>query len=269
MIIFPNINPVAFSLGVAEVRWYSLAYIAGMCWAWFCLARVSKRDGVINKKCYEDLIFFTMLASIIGGRLGYVIFYNFGHYAGNVGDIIKLWHGGMSFHGGLAGAIAAVYLVTKCHNKPFFYVSDVLALITPVGIFFGRIANFINGELYGRVTEVPWGVVFPSAGPEPRHPSQIYEAFFEGPFLLWLSWVVTKILKRQGMFMHGMTSFLFGMFYSVIRFFVEYFREPDIQIGYVLGSFTQGQLFSILTLLCSFIWLQFACKDYYKNLSIY
>ena len=237
-----NFDPVAFQIMSFEIRWYSLAYILGIVIGWILCKKIFIKNSDINEK-FDDYIAYLIIGIILGGRIGYIIFYNFSYYLDNIFDIFKIWQGGMSFHGGLLGVIASSYIFAKKNNQnPFFYL-DQVSLVAPVGIFFGRLANFINSELYGTVSSVPWSVIFIKVDNLSRHPSQLYEAFLEGVilFLLLIYFVNKDYLKKP-----GLISGLFLIFYSLFRFFVEFFRVPDEQIGYLLLNLTMGQIISLV-----------------------
>tara|TARA_S200000501_G_scaffold80315_1_gene72144 strand:- start:4605 stop:5387 length:783 start_codon:yes stop_codon:yes gene_type:complete len=236
-----NFDPVAIQIFSLDIRWYSLAYISGIIIGWFLSKKFFLSDIEIKEK-FDDYITFLILGIIIGGRLGYVIFYNFNYFSNNIVDIFKIWQGGMSFHGGLIGIIVVTFLYAKRNNhNPFKYL-DIVSLVAPIGIFFGRIANFINSELYGTETNLPWGVMFIQVDNIYRHPSQLYEAIFEGIFLLLI-----LIYFRYKGFMKspGFISGLFLIFYSVFRFLIEFFRVPDEQLGYIFLNLTMGQIISL------------------------
>jgi len=246
MIILPNINPSIFKIGAFEVRWYSIAYILGIILGWLLILyfnKQSKEKIFKTKEFSDDFFVYAILGIIIGGRLGYILFYNLTYYIKNPLQIFAIWQGGMSFHGGLIGTIIAIYLITKKHNINFWKFADMCAIIAPIGLFLGRIANFINMELYGRITNMPWGIVFPNAGNLPRHPSQLYEAFFEGLILFALLFSLAKYTKIRDKV--GALSGIFLIGYSVSRISIEFFREPDIQIGYIINYLTIGQILSI------------------------
>jgi phosphatidylglycerol---prolipoprotein diacylglyceryl transferase len=237
MLHYPHINPIAFHVGPLKVHWYGLAYLLSFVAAWFLMQyRVKKLKLPITREQVTDLIFYGALGVILGGRLGYVFFYNFVYFLHHPLFLFEVWDGGMSFHGGLLGVIAAVSFWCWRQKKNVFMVTDFVAPIGPIGLFAGRIANFINGELYGRVTTVSWGMVFPNGGPLPRHPSELYEAFFEGILLfviLW--WYSAKPKPRMAV------SGLFLLLYGCFRFFCEFFRQPDPQLGFVaFGWMTRG-----------------------------
>ena len=237
-----NFDPVAFQIMSFEIRWYSLAYILGIIIGWILCKKIFIKDLDINQR-FDDFISYLIIGIIIGGRLGYVLFYNFNYYINNIVDIFKIWQGGMSFHGGLLGIIVASILFAKKNNQDTFIYTDLVSLVAPVGIFFGRFANFINSELYGKVTEVPWAVTFVQVDNLSRHPSQLYEAIFEGIilFILLLYFRNKNFLEKP-----GLISGLFLIFYSVFRFCIEFFRVPDEQIGYLILNFSMGQIISLV-----------------------
>ena len=237
-----NFDPVAFQIMSFEIRWYSLAYILGIVIGWILCKKIFIKNSDINEK-FDDYIAYLIIGIILGGRIGYIIFYNFSYYLDNIFDIFKIWQGGMSFHGGLLGVIASSYIFAKKNNQnPFFYL-DQVSLVAPVGVFFGRLANFINSELYGTVSNAPWSVIFIKVDNLSRHPSQLYEAILEGVilFLILIYFVNKDYLKKP-----GLISGLFLIFYSLFRFFVEFFRVPDEQIGYLLLNLTMGQIISLV-----------------------
>lgn len=240
-ILFPNIDPVAFQIGFFAVRWYSLAYIGGLLLAWYMLRVMSKSThSSFTVLKIDDFLVWATLGIIAGGRFGYVLFYHFAYYLEYPWHILALWEGGMSFHGGLLGMIVATCLFAKKKGINTYMVGDMLCVVAPIGLLLGRLANFINGELYGRVTQsVPWGVVFPLGGEFPRHPSQLYEAFCEGIILfvvMNLIWWKASLRER-----FGFTSGVFFILYGVMRFGLEFFREPDAHIGLVAAHLSMGQ----------------------------
>ena len=240
-----NFDPVAFQIFSLEIRWYSLSYIIGILIGWFLSKRIFISNNELRDK-FDDYITYLILGIIIGGRLGYVFFYNFEYYMNNFTDIFKVWQGGMSFHGGLLGIVFVSILFAKKNNhNPFKYL-DVVAIVAPIGIFFGRIANFINSELYGIETKLPWGVKFLKIDNLSRHPSQIYEAIFEGIILFF---ILLYFRKKGFMKSPGMISGLFLIFYSIFRFSIEFFRVPDEQLGYLFFNLSMGQIMSFLFLL--------------------
>ena len=237
-----NFDPIAINFFSLEIRWYSLSYIFGILFAWiYCKKFLIKDEKTLN--LFDDLITYIIIGIILGGRLGYIIFYNFSYYSKNLLEIFMIWKGGMSFHGGLLGVILATYIFSKKNNiKPFLFL-DLISMSAPIGIFLGRISNFINSELYGRETDLFWSVKFEKIDNLSRHPSQIYEAFFEGIILfILLNFIFKKNLYKSP----GLVSALFLIFYSTFRFFIEFTREPDIQIGYILFNLTLGQFLSFL-----------------------
>ena len=237
-----NFDPVAFQILSFEIRWYSLAYIIGIVIGWTLCKKIFIKNLDINEK-FDDYITYLIIGIILGGRIGYIIFYNFSYYLDNVLDIFKIWQGGMSFHGGLLGVILSSYIFAKKYNQnPFSYL-DQVSLVAPIGIFFGRLANFINSELYGKASDVPWSVIFIKVDSLSRHPSQLYEAILEGIilFLILIYFKNRNYLKKP-----GLISGLFLIFYSIFRFFIEFFRVPDEQIGYLILSLTMGQIISLV-----------------------
>ena len=244
MFEFPDISPVALDFGIIKIRWYALSYIAGILMSWYLILKIIKLKKIdINTKQVSDLVGNSMIGIIIGGRLGYVLFYNPEYYLNNLVEIFKIWNGGMSFHGGFLGVVFAIIYSSKLFKIPILTFSDLIALVTPVGLFFGRLANFVNGELYGRITNHPFGMVFPTGGDLPRHPSQLYEALFEGIILFIILWIMASIfnvLKRPGL----ITSF-FIFLYGLFRFFIEFYREPDEHIGLLYFELSMGQILSI------------------------
>ena len=237
-----NFDPVAFQIFTLEIRWYSLAYIAGILIGWFLSKKIFISTEKI-KENFDDYLTYLILGIIIGGRLGYVFFYNFGYYSQNLNEIIMIWQGGMSFHGGLLGVILATFLFAKKNNhNPFEYL-DIVALVSPIGIFFGRIANYINSELYGIETKMPWAVKFIKVDELFRHPSQLYEAASEGLILF----IILLYFRYKGFLkIPGTISGIFLTFYSFFRFIVEFFRVPDEQLGYLFFNLTMGQIISLI-----------------------
>ena len=248
-----NFSPILFDLGFFSLRWYSLAYIIGIIFGWWygkkiIIQKFYPVDSEINKK-FDDLITYIIFAIIIGGRVGYVIFYNLEFYLYNPIDILKIWKGGMSFHGALIGIIFVTYIFSIKNNLKTFFLLDVIACVAPVGIFLGRIANFINGELVGKVSNVPWSVIFPLIDMFPRHPSQIYEAILEGLILF----IILNIIIRKKKYLSGTCSYLFLILYGLFRIFSEIFREPDPQIGYFLGFISLGMILSFFMIIFGLI----------------
>tara|TARA_B100001245_G_C22825155_1_gene396976 strand:- start:61 stop:831 length:771 start_codon:yes stop_codon:yes gene_type:complete len=249
-----NFDPIAFNFFSLEIRWYSLSYIFGIIFAWIYCKKILIKDKKILE-LFDDLITYFIIGVILGGRLGYVIFYNLEYYSNNLFEIFMIWEGGMSFHGGLIGIIIATYIFSKINKINTFSFLDLISMSAPIGIFLGRIANFINSELYGKETDLFWSVKFIKIDEISRHPSQIYEAIFEGIILfLLLNYLFKKYLYRSS----GLISALFLIFYSVFRFFIEFTREPDVQIGYILYNLTLGQILS-------FVFLIFGLFLFYKK----
>ncbi|MHB8534457.1 MAG: prolipoprotein diacylglyceryl transferase [Sulfuricaulis sp.] len=242
MLTAPNIDPVALHLGPIQVHWYGLMYLVGFLGAWWLGVYRAKRPGSgWNPQEIADLLFYGALGVILGGRIGYVLFYNFDYYLAHPIEVFYIWTGGMSFHGGLLGVITAMWLYARRTKRTFFNVADFVALLTPLGLGAGRLGNFINHELWGKVTDVPWGMVFPNAGPLPRHPSQLYEFSLEGVALFIILWVYARQPRPT-----GAISGLFLLCYGIFRFAVEFVREPDIQLGYLaFGWVTMGQILSL------------------------
>ena len=237
-----NFDPIAFQIMSFEIRWYSLAYILGIVVGWILCKKIFIKNSDISDK-FDDYITYLIIGIILGGRVGYILFYNFSYYLDNIFDIFKIWQGGMSFHGGLLGVIASSYIFAKKNNQNPFYYLDQVSLVAPIGIFFGRLANFINSELYGTATDLPWSVIFAKVDNLSRHPSQLYEAILEGIilFLILIYFMNKGYLKKP-----GLISGLFLIFYSLFRFFVEFFRVPDEQIGYLFLNLTMGQIISLV-----------------------
>ncbi|MDA8547971.1 prolipoprotein diacylglyceryl transferase [Candidatus Pelagibacter bacterium] len=236
-----NFDPVALEIFSLEIRWYSLAYIMGILIGWFLAKKFLIGKNIYTR--FDDYITCVIIGLILGGRIGYVLFYNLGFYINNPLDVFKLWQGGMSFHGGVLGIIIASILFAKKNNDNVFEYLDVIALVAPIGIFFGRLANFINSELYGYETNLPWGVKFVQVDDLYRHPTQLYEAFFEG-FVLFF--VLLFFRKKERFKIAGILSSFFLIFYSIFRFVIEYFRVPDEQLGYLILNATMGQIISFI-----------------------
>lgn len=250
---FPDIDPVAFSIGGLVIRWYALAYLAGFVIGWrWCMALVRRRTAPPLPQHYDDFLTWAVVGVVLGGRLGYVLFYNFSYYLEHPEEILVTWHGGMSFHGGMLGVILAAWLFAWRRKIRFWSFLDPVAAVTPVGLFLGRLANFINGELYGRVTDAPWAMVFPSSDGQPRHPSQLYQAGMEGLLLLLVLYIVTRRANWQEQ--PGLLSGVFVAGYGLARIIGELYREPDRQLGYLLGGATMGQLLSVPMVLIG-LWL--------------
>lgn len=259
ILTYPNLNPVALSLGPIAIRWYGLAYLVGMLFGiWYIQYLLGKpalwtekqnNENLVYKEgdCQESCFFWLAISVIVGGRIMYVLFYNWQVFWNSPLHIFFLWEGGMSFHGGLIGAFVSLFLLSRIYCFSFLLFLDLVAASVPVGIFLGRIANFINGELWGRVSWVPWAMVFPDGGSLPRHPSQLYEAITEGLMIF----LIMQLMVYRGSFKSpGLTAGAFAICYSVVRFFMEFFREPDYQLGYLLGGWmTMGMILSILPFL--------------------
>lgn len=242
MIMYPNIDPVAFRIAGFGVHWYGLMYLIGFVGAWLLLQYRVRNNYFIKftRDQITDVIFYGALGVILGGRIGYVLFYDFHYFLSNPLFLFQTWKGGMSFHGGLLGVMIALAIYSNRIHRPFLELGDFLVPVVPIGLATGRIGNFINSELWGRTTDVWWGMVFPNAGELPRHPSQLYEFFFEGVVLFIIMWFFSMRPKPR-----GAISGLFLIMYSIFRFGIEFFREPDLQIGYFAGGWTEGQLLSI------------------------
>ena len=242
MLTYPNIDPVALDLGVIKVHWYGLMYLLGFAGVYFLgQYRAKQSYSVIKPEAIEDLVYFGALGVIIGGRFGYILFYNFSLFLDDPLILFKIWQGGMSFHGGMLGVFVAMWFFAKKQNCTMLQLTDLLSPLAPIGLGLGRVGNFINGELWGRVTDASWGMVFPNGGDLPRHPSQLYEAFLEGLVLFLILWFYTN-KQRPTMAATGLVLFLYGTF----RFFVEFFRLPDAHLGYLaLDWVTMGQILSV------------------------
>lgn len=249
--LLPTIDPVALSIGSLQLRWYGLMYLAGFALGWILGRWRAGRPGSgWSPSDVDDLLTCVMIGIILGGRLGYVLFYDLPAYLHDPLEILRLWNGGMSFHGGLLGVLAAFWYFARTRHRSFLEVSDVVAPLIPQGLFFGRLGNFINGELWGKVSDLPWAVVFPSGGPLPRHPSQLYEALLEGVVLFCLVW--TYAAKRRK---PGAVSGCFAVGYAVFRCAVEFVRVPDAHLGYLaFGWLTMGQVLCVPLLLVG-LWL--------------
>ena len=237
MLVHPNFDPVAFSIGPLAVRWYGLMYLLGFGFAWrLGLRRIAQGQAPIDRQQFDDLIFYAVLGVILGGRLGYVLFYKPGYYAGHPLEIPAIWQGGMSFHGGLLGVMLAMAIAARRHRVPYLGIMDFVAPLVPLGIAAGRMGNFINGELWGRPTDLPWGMIFRGAGDLPRHPSQLYEFALEGLVLFALLWWFSSTPRRR-----GQVSALFLIGYGCLRFLAEFAREPDSFLGFLALGMTMGQ----------------------------
>jgi phosphatidylglycerol:prolipoprotein diacylglycerol transferase len=250
---FPVIDPIAIQIGPLAIRWYALAYLTGLLTGWWYVRHLARRTSASpTGDQVDDFLVWATLGVVLGGRLGYVLFYKPGYYLSNPLEILQVWHGGMAFHGGVLGVLAALFLFSRRHKLSFLRLADLVCAAAPLGLFFGRIANFINNELWGRqAPDVPWAMVFPGAGDVPRHPSQLYEAALEGLVLfvvLHLLWRVPAIRERQG-FIAG--AFLAG--YGIARFIIEFFREPDSFLGTLAAGLSMGQLLSLPMILLGLV----------------
>lgn len=239
-IILPEFNEFAIQFGNFGIRWYALAYIAGLLIGFHLLKREARKpDSVMPSVALDSLMNYVLIGIIAGGRLGYVLFYNAGYFLSHPLDIFKIWQGGMSFHGGLIGVSLAMILLARRQNIPVLAISDRVSMVLPIGLFFGRIANFINGELWGRVTDVPWAMVFPHSDGAPRHPSQLYEAGLEG---LVLGLVMLFGYRKGWLAHHGRLTAIMLLGYGASRYVIEFAREPDAQLGVLFGIITMGQI---------------------------
>ena len=260
-----DLDPVLINFSFFEIRWYSLAYILGILIGWWVakkiiLSKIKSNIVFFDIKLFDDLISYIIISIILGGRIGYVIFYNFSYYLNNPIDVFKIWEGGMSFHGALIGIIIGTYFFSKKIKINMFFFLDVIASVAPLGIFFGRIANFINSELIGKPSDFFWSVIFPKIDMVPRHPSQLYEAIMEG--IVLFSILITVILKKN--IKIGMCSGLFMILYGIFRIFAEQFREPDVQMGYMFNLFSMGTILSFFMILSGlFIFIKIKNNEIY------
>ena len=237
MLVHPNIDPIAFSIGPLAVRWYGLMYLAGFVIGWWLgVRRINRGLAPITRQQLDDLLFLVVLGVILGGRLGYVLFYKPGYYFSHPIEILYIWQGGMSFHGGLLGVMLAMTFVARKHRVDWLRLMDFIAPLIPPGIAAGRMGNFINGELWGRPTDVPWAMIFSHGGPVPRHPSQLYQFALEGLVLFCVLWWFSSKPRPR-----GQVSAMFLLGYGALRFVTEFFREPDAFIGFLALGFTMGQ----------------------------
>ena len=261
MLTYPTIDPVLFALGPLQVRWYGLMYVLGFLSAYGLVALQARQLRLTRLPAELDNLNLALIAGVIlGGRLGYVLFYNPAHYLAHPLEIPAIWSGGMSFHGGCLGALLAGLLYCRRAGLDFWQTADLYVVTVPIGLFFGRLGNFINGELYGRLTTVPWGMVFPDGGPLPRHPSQLYQAAFEGLALFLILWPLRRLPWRRPalrQWPHGTMLALFLGLYGLFRFVVEFFREPDAQLGFLFLRLSMGQLLCLLMLAAAvLVWWQ-------------
>ena len=251
-----NFDPVALQIFSLEIRWYSLAYIAGISLGWlYCKKKLIKDRNILD--IFDDYITYLIIGIILGGRVGYILFYNLKYYLESPIEILMIWNGGMSFHGGLIGVVIVSKIFSSKYKINQFIFLDLVALSAPIGIFFGRAANFINSELYGRATDIPWAVQFVLVDNIKRHPSQLYEAFLEGIILFF---ILSYFYKKDYLKKPGQISYIFLIFYSLFRFFVEFFRSPDPHLGYLILNLTLGQLISVIFLIVG-IFLYFLKKN--------
>jgi phosphatidylglycerol:prolipoprotein diacylglycerol transferase len=238
---YPDLDPVAFALGRVEVHWYGMAYLAGFLFAIWVFWELNRRWRVgLSIEQVADVLLAAVASILLGGRLGYVLFYNLGYYLDDPVRIVAVWDGGMSFHGALAAILAAAWWMSRRLDVPFLRLVDMGAVGAPMGIFFGRLANFVNGELWGRASDVPWAMVFPGAGEAARHPSQLYEAAGEGLLIFIVLWMLSRRKRADGTYIG-----VFLIMYGVARFLIEYVREPDPQLGLILGPLSMGQLLTL------------------------
>lgn len=258
MLTYPNISPIAFHIGSFPVHWYGLMYLFGIVVGWALLSfRIRNSLRGFTPEQLSDIIFYTVLGVIIGGRLGYMLFYNWPDTSQHPWHIFMIWQGGMSFHGGMLGVVVALMIYARKHAKAFADLTDLIAPVVPIGLAAGRIGNFINGELLGRVTDVPWAMVFPNGGDLPRHPSQLYESLLEGVLLFVILWVYSMKPRPR-----WAVSGLFLLLYGIFRIFIEFFREPDVQVGYLaFGWVTEGQLLSLPMVIAGLIMMTYAYRN--------
>jgi phosphatidylglycerol:prolipoprotein diacylglycerol transferase len=250
VLVHPSIDPIAFAIGPLAVRWYGLMYLAGFAAGWWLgLRRIAQGAAPVTRRQFDDLLFLAVLGVILGGRLGYVLFYKPAHYLANPLEVFAIWQGGMSFHGGLLGVMLAMAFAAWRHRIDYLRLMDFVAPLCPLGIAAGRMGNFINGELWGRVTEVPWGMVFRGAGDAPRHPSQLYQFALEGVLLFIILWWYSSRPRPR-----GAVSALFLIGYGVFRFVAEFAREPDTFLGYLAMGLTMGQ-WLCLPMIAGGLWL--------------
>jgi phosphatidylglycerol:prolipoprotein diacylglycerol transferase len=245
MLTYPDIKPYIINIGPLQIRWYSMMYLIGFVSSYLLVKyQIRKKNLSIDGKIIEDIYFYIVLGLILGARLGYVLIYNLSEYLRNPLEILAVWHGGMSFHGGLVGALIAGIVIARKRNLNYWLYSDLIIVTVPIGLGLGRIGNFINSELYGRVTDLPWAMVFPGGGNLPRHPSQLYEAFFEGLLLFIFLW-----FAKDRIMVKGRITALFLILYGIMRFSMEFFREPDYQLGFIISILTMGQILSIIMII--------------------
>jgi phosphatidylglycerol:prolipoprotein diacylglycerol transferase len=257
MLPFPEIDPVIFRIGPLAVRWYGMMYLLGFVGSWFIIRSLARRRSLpLDADGISDLLFYGIVGVILGGRFGYVLFYNSAYYFQHPLASFAIWEGGMSFHGGLLGVVVAAIIFCRRRGLSMLLTGDILVTAAAVGLGLGRIGNFINGELWGRVTDVPWGMVFPGAGPLPRHPSQLYEALLEGVVLFAVLWLLHR--RRAAA---GIPFFTFFLLYGTFRFIVEFFRQPDAHLGFLWGGATMGQVLSLPMILLGLVGLYFCRRQ--------
>jgi phosphatidylglycerol---prolipoprotein diacylglyceryl transferase len=262
---YPEFDPVLVSFGPFAIRWYALAYICGILLGWLYARAIIANErywggpAPLTVADYDDFVLWVTLGIILGGRTGYVLFYNFDHFIAHPAEIVQVWKGGMSFHGGFVGCVLAVVLFALKRRIPILSLGDVTCAVGPIGLFLGRLANFVNGELWGRTTDVPWAMVFPSreAGPLPRHPSQLYEATLEG---LVLFLILSLLIRRGALKRPGLIIGVFAIGYAIMRSFCELFREPDVQLGFLWRGTTMGMLLSVPLLLAGVGFVVYALR---------
>jgi len=254
MLTFPNIDPVIFEVGPLQVRWYGLMYVLGFLATLLLVKHQIKKFGLKDLDThFENLNLVLIISLVLGGRLGYVLFYNLPYYLQHPAEILATWQGGMSFHGGMLGLIIGAVIFCRKKGLDFWRVIDIYTVTIPIGLGLGRIGNFINGELYGRATEVSWGMIFPGGGPLPRHPSQLYEAFLEGFLLFVILWLLKEKQRPPSSWPSGSMGALFLICYGSFRIFAEFFREPDAHLGFIASGATMGQLLSSLMILAGIV----------------
>ncbi|MCK5876303.1 MAG: prolipoprotein diacylglyceryl transferase [Candidatus Marithrix sp.] len=257
MLIYPDIDPILLQIGPLKIHWYGMMYLTGFGLAWWLGNKRLRQNEIFTTEQLSDLIFYAAIGVVLGGRIGYVLFYDFANYLAEPLSIFKVWQGGMSFHGGFIGVLVAVWLYARKLNLPFFKLTDFIAPLIPLGLGAGRIGNFINGELWGRHTDLPWGMVFPSIDNIPRHPSQLYQALLEGLVLFIILWLFSK-RPRPTMAISGLFLICYGLF----RFLMEFVREPDYHLGFIAFDWmTMGQILTIPMLIVGVILMKLAYKN--------
>ena len=258
-LMFPPLDPVLVHIGPLAIRWYALAYIAGFIGGWrYCQWLARQNPAGPTAQDYDDFLTWAVIGTVLGGRIGYILFYQFAMYLEDPLQMLQIWKGGMSFHGGMVGVILAGVIFTRQRNIRFFAFTDLLACAVPIGLGLGRLGNFVNGELFGRVTDAPWGIIFPHGGPEPRHPSQLYEAGLEGLALLIILGLLAQ--RKNLRVRDGLLSGAFLALYGAFRFMVEFFREPDSQLGFLYGGATMGQMLCLPMIVGGAALIVWACR---------